>query len=78
MGWVTGLAVYFIIWWLVLFMVLPFGVQARGDTSEGHDPGAPLKPRILKKMGATTLIAFGLWLIVYFIDRYELITLSGV
>ena len=25
----TGLAVYFVIWWLVLFLTLPFGVRAR-------------------------------------------------
>ena len=30
MGPVTGTAVYFIIWWLTLFMVLPFGVRAQG------------------------------------------------
>ena len=28
MGWVTGLAVYVIIWWLVIFMVLPWGCAA--------------------------------------------------
>jgi methylmalonyl-CoA/ethylmalonyl-CoA epimerase len=30
MAWTTALAIYFIIWWVVLFAVLPFGVRNRG------------------------------------------------
>lgn len=76
MGWVTGTAVYFIIWWLTLFMILPFGVRPQGDSSEGHDPGAPVRPRIFTKMAINSVIAGVLWAIVYAIDTYDLITLS--
>ena len=31
MGWITGTAVYFVIWWLTLFMILPIGVQRQED-----------------------------------------------
>ena len=27
MGWISGIFVYFLIWWVVLFAVLPWGVQ---------------------------------------------------
>jgi len=27
----TAIAVYFLIWWVVLFAVLPWGVRAQGD-----------------------------------------------
>lgn len=77
MGWITGTAVYFILWWLVLFMVLPFGVRRHEDHGQGHDAGAPAKPLILVKVVATTGIAFALWLIVYFIERYDLISFSA-
>lgn len=77
MGWVTGVAVYFVIWWLTLFMILPFGVHAQGDSSEGHDPGAPVKPRVITKMLINTVIAAVLWGVVYAIDTYNLITLSA-
>ena len=43
MGLITGIAVYFVIWWITLFMVLPFGIERDGDIEEGNDPGAPVK-----------------------------------
>ncbi len=65
----TGLAVYFIIWWLVIFMVLPWGIRRIDpeDLGRGEDPGAPEKPRMLIKMAATTVISgvvFGLLYLV--------------
>jgi predicted secreted protein len=40
----NALAVYFIIWWTILFAVLPFRVRSQqeaGEVSPGSDPGAP-------------------------------------
>ena len=38
----TAIAIYFLIWWIVLFAVLPWGVRAQGeDSPPGTDPGAP-------------------------------------
>ncbi len=54
------LAVYFIVWWVVLFAVLPFGVrsQAEANTVEpGTDPGAPTRPLLLRKAIATSILA---------------------
>jgi predicted secreted protein len=57
----TFLAVYFIIWWLCLFVVLPFRVRNQVDQGEwqpGTDPGAPSGPfRIWPKLLITTLLA---------------------
>lgn len=58
----TAIAVYFLIWWIVLFAVLPWGVRAQGDDSApGTDPGAPLLPRIKAKLVWTTVVAGVLW-----------------
>lgn len=76
MGWISGTAVYFILWWLVLFMVLPFGVRRHEEHGQGHDAGAPHRPMMLVKIIATTGIAFALWLIVFFVDKYGLISIS--
>jgi predicted secreted protein len=57
----SAIAVYFVIWWLVLFAMLPIGVKSQeeaGDIAPGSDPGAPAKPMLLKKMVWTTLVAF--------------------
>jgi predicted secreted protein len=56
---VYQIAVYFIMWWTVLFVILPFGVKSQhedGDVVEGTDPGAPQKPQLLKKAIITTLV----------------------
>ena len=67
---VSGIAIYFIIWWLCLFVVLPFGVRSQaeaGEVAEGSDPGAPAMPRIGRKLLVTTALAvvcFGAFLAV--------------
>lgn len=50
-------AVYFTMWWTVLFAVLPFGVKSQHETNEvvpGSEPGAPVAPLLLKKAAWTT------------------------
>lgn len=68
MGWATGTAVYLIIWWLVIFMVLPWGAKSvidEDDVKKGDAPGAPKKPRMVLKISITTVISGVLWGIVY-------------
>lgn len=62
----TGLLVFIVIWWLVLFTVLPWGIRREEAPEEGHEPGAPSNPRLWLKAGITTLIAGILWGGVYF------------
>ena len=61
MNLVSGLMIYAVLWWLVLFMVLPFGVRTvreeGGEVGAGEATSAPAKPRIIRKMLITTLIS---------------------
>jgi len=57
-----AIAVYFTIWWVTLFAVLPFGVRSSAevggtDAPAGSDPGAPVLPHIGRKALATTIVA---------------------
>ena len=61
---VSGIVVYILLWWWVLFMTLPFGAKAPESVEKGHATSAPQKPRLLIKAAATTVIAFIFWLIV--------------
>ena len=58
---ITGsIALYFIIWWTVLFAVLPFGVRSQAESGEiiaGTEPGAPVLPAMKTKTLWTTAIA---------------------
>jgi predicted secreted protein len=73
MNWFSGTVTYLIIWWLVLFTVLPVGVQRAQEVEKGHDSGAPEKPHMWKKMLATSLISAILWAIAYFVITSGLI-----
>ena len=58
----TIIAIYFLIWWVVLFAVLPWGVRAQGEEgAPGTDPGAPTVPRLRAKLIWTTLVATAVW-----------------
>jgi predicted secreted protein len=65
----SGIAVYFIIWWVVLFAVLPWGIQNAHEAGEaievGNEPGAPVKPRLLLKVLITTIISALVFAVVY-------------
>lgn len=65
MHWAFGIAAYVIIWWLVLFAVLPFGVRPARDDDPGHAAGAPANPRMALKAAVTTVIAGVIWLLGY-------------
>jgi len=66
----SGLAVYFVIWWIVLFTVLPWGVKTSQESGEPLVPGqadsAPARPNLWRKALWTSLISailFGLFLL---------------
>jgi predicted secreted protein len=67
MTWFTGFVVFFLIWWTVLFAVLPWGVKRDEDPMPGHDAGAPVQTHLWKKIGATTGISIVFWLIAYWL-----------
>ncbi len=77
MTWFTGILVYVMIWWLLLFMVLPWGVKRNEAPEPGHDGGAPVNPMMWRKVLITTLIAAVLWGVAYWLIDSELLTLRG-
>jgi predicted secreted protein len=65
MPWPLGIATYVIIWWIVIFAVLPFGVRPSPEDDPGHAAGAPANPRLPLKAAVTTVVAAIIWLLVY-------------
>lgn len=60
LSWPTLIAIYFIVWWITLFCILPLGVRTQaeaGDIVPGSAPSAPVKPQLLMKAGLTTIVA---------------------
>ena len=72
----TVVAIYFLIWWVTLFAVLPFGVRSQhesGAFETGTDPGAPAKHLVWRKLLYTTAIATMIFGVLYFAYTRDLI-----
>jgi predicted secreted protein len=61
MSWATGVMVYIVIWWTVLFAVLPLGVRRVEKPGKGEEHGAPERPELLRKAIITSAVAAVLW-----------------
>ena len=64
-------AIYFVVWWVVLFAVLPWGIRTQDEEGEvilGTERSAPVRPMLIRKALATTIVAavvvFALWLAI--------------
>ncbi|XBQ15608.1 MAG: DUF1467 family protein [Oceanicaulis sp.] len=80
-GFVTGIVVYLIVWWMVFFTVLPLRVTGQHETGEvvpGSEPGAPSDPRLKYKLALTSVIAAGLWLVYFVLFEFELVSLDMI
>jgi predicted secreted protein len=81
MSWTTALAVYFIIWWVVLFAILPWGVRSQAESGHvvpGSDPGAPAIPHLGAKLVWTTLAASVVFALLAFAYLTRLVTLDDL
>ena len=81
MALVFAISMYVVIWWIVLFAMLPIGVRTQaeeGEVSPGTPESAPHRPRLLPKMLATTVVASVLFAALYVIMTHHLITLDQI
>jgi predicted secreted protein len=78
MSWVSGIVVYIVLWWLIFFMTLPFGVKSPHEAGEvvepGHSDGAPVKTGLWLKVGITSVIAAVLWGIAFYLISSDMIS----
>ena len=80
MSWTTIVAIYLLVWWTVLFAVLPWGVRSQeesGEVSAGTDPGAPAVPRLKAKLLWTTFVATVVFAAFYWAFHSGMIGLHG-
>jgi len=77
MTWFTGILLYVILWWLLLFMVLPWGARPPENPEPGHEQGAPERPLLLRKTLVTSVLAAVAWAGVYLLIRSEIITFEN-
>ena len=76
----TGLAIiYIIIWWIVFFTILPIDVNRQKSIKiDGEDAGSPENPKMLKKFIYCTSITTVIFMIMYFLIKYEYLNLRYI
>jgi predicted secreted protein len=75
MTWFAAGIIFVIVWWLVLFMVLPFGARPPDDVEPGMAPSAPARPRMGLKIAITTALALALTALILWLLQSGLIQL---
>ncbi|HEY2528405.1 MAG TPA: DUF1467 family protein [Xanthobacteraceae bacterium] len=76
-----ALATFFLIWWVVLFAVLPWGIRSQhesGEIAPGTDPGAPATANLKRKLLWTTVAAAVIFAAFYAVYIEHLVTIDGL
>ena len=76
-----SLAVFLIIWWLVLFTVLPIGVSTQGEADDvvpGTPESAPAAPQLGRKFLITTIVSGIIFAIFYGLVAFDLIDINAI
>ena len=77
MNWFVAGATYVVIWWIVIFAILPIGVRRDETPEPGHDAGAPVNPRLGFKVLLTTLVAGVVWGLVFLAVENHIMDFRG-
>jgi predicted secreted protein len=78
MGIFSAIVVYVLIWWIVMFCVLPMNIQHPDKNTGGSMPGAPVHPGLKRKLILTTAISCAVWVIVYFLIKADFISYHDI
>ena len=79
MGITGSIIVYVLIWWMIFFSFLPVGIRSKKEKFkeriDGMDPGAPDNPKIGKKFLITTIITSIIFIVIYYLVKFNLLNL---
>ena len=82
MGIGSYVAIYLVVWWTVLFAILPLGNKTYAEmgieVTDGGDPGAPYKPNLRRKFFTTSWVALVVVGIIWLVIHFDLIPLSAL
>lgn len=76
-----AIAIYIVLWWTVLFAVLPIGVRTQGEDGRvvpGTPESAPTTPRLVRVALLTTLISTLLFAAAWAAVAYGFVDLSAL
>ncbi len=71
MGPVSGIVVFLLTWWMVVFMVLPWGLKR-------DEQGRPEDPQLKKKLLVVTGVSIVIWAMIYLLIDSDLISFREI
>lgn len=72
MSWISAAAIYFIIWWTMLFISLPFGLRTQDeekDVTLGTVASAPRGPHMRRALILTTILSAVVYGALYYVTH---------
>ena len=76
-----AIGIYWVVWWITLFAVLPFGVKTQQEEESivpGTTESAPHRSLIWKKLLATTLVSCAVFAAIYWVMVLSPVTLDNI
>ncbi|MEO0359881.1 MAG: DUF1467 family protein [Pseudomonadota bacterium] len=77
----SGVVLFAVIWFMVLFMVLPLFVRSQeeaGEVEPGTPAGAPDQPMMRKKLVWTTVASVAIWIVAFLVIESGVITVADI
>ena len=74
----TAFFIYLLIWWTMLFTVLPLGVKRHEEHGRGFDAGAPEKHNLGKKLILNTALSAVILAIIEVLVRTGILDWHGL
>ena len=78
---VFSVSVYLVIWWVVLFTILPLGVKSHHEAGVevpgGGDPASPVDPKLKQKFLTTTWVSAIVFAVVWVCYTFHLVRLPN-
>lgn len=71
---VSALAIYFIIWWITLFALLPVGLRTQdedNDVTLGTVASAPARSHVRRAFLRTTIVATVIFAAYYYVTQHS-------
>ena len=76
---VFGIAIFFVVWWIMLFAVLPFGVRTQGEAGEtvaGTPSSAPAKFQIVRMFLINTAVSIVVFCIIWAAIEFDFFSIG--
>lgn len=71
---VSGIVLYFMIWWITILPLLNIGHRVAEKPETGHATSAPAKTRLMRTVIYNTILSGIIWLVIYMLVKSNIIS----